>query len=281
MITLDFELGWGAIENGLWEYRENSGVYDNLRSVMPQLLDLLVELEIPVTWATVGGMVDKTVYKNLDHLPMPIREVTKNTLKKARASSFDGRDLVELVERTPGQRIASHSYSHVRFSYPGVTSSFIESEMENCSRLWKEQGNIMDTFVFPQNHEGYFDVLHRHGIHKVRGAEISRQRNILKKVWTNALKPPPLSSDSIHNGLKVSTGSIFFKTPPKQWYRLGLLELQIRRGLQLAINRHGMFHIYLHPFNLAESKDLLSSFIDLLKYLSKKRDYGLLDIIPF
>ena len=30
-ISLDFELGWRAVETGLWEKRETQGVYDNMR----------------------------------------------------------------------------------------------------------------------------------------------------------------------------------------------------------------------------------------------------------
>lgn len=281
-ITFDFELGWGAIENGVWRVRESRGVYDNLRAIIPKILRLLTEYEIPITWATVAGMIDPNVRDNLEHLPGQIRETTMDSLKHGRESTFDARDLIDLVLATRYQKLASHSYSHVRFTHPGVNEHFIKSEMALCADVWKQKGQDVDTFVFPQNQEGFYGVLSNHGIVKARGAEkTSQPRSLIGRVWDNLSRPPPVSYSKMKNGVELQTGSLLYKASPGMEVRLPLLDWQLSRGLSSASATGGTFHIYNHPFNLSESERMYNAYKKMLIRLVGKRDRGELEFLIF
>lgn len=282
VITFDFELGWGALENGRWREREKAGVYEGLRQVLPQLVRELVRLNVPATWAVVGGMMDPEVADKLEHLPIELRRVTARALKDANRSTFYGSDLVSMVEGKTGQYFAHHSYSHVRFSFPGLDSRFVEAEMERSADIWAvRKWPASTTFVYPQNHEGYQSALFAAGIRKVRGSELAQNRTLLQKVMRNTVRVPQLSEVSFSGGVESHTGSLFFKVPPNSSVRLAMLKQQARRLLNRAVLKQGTAHVYLHPFNLAESEELFEAFLVFLRLADRLRAQKKLEIVPF
>lgn len=280
VLTFDLELGWGALENGLWRAREHQGVYQQLRLTFPRLLSALRELEIPATWAAVGGMLDRRAEDSLDHLPSPLRELTWRALSEGKESTFDGRVLAEMVQAEALQRLASHSYSHVRFSYPGLSEEMVTADLALATSAFKRIGQTIDTFVFPQNHEGYYASLRRSGIIKARGDEYqSKVPNRMGRAWHNTVMPPPLSSACQRDGVLLESGSLFFNARTSG--RLALLRIQVLRGLSVARRKAGTLHVYTHPFNLAESPKVFESFCDLLRLVVKERDRGHLTVDRF
>lgn len=282
VFTFDFELGWGAIENGLWARRERAGVYRRLRPLLVRLLAHLRALEIPATWATVAGMLDPEAGDKLDHLPGPLKALTLKALEEARAGTFDGRDLAELVVDTPGQKMASHGFSHVRFQYPGVSERTVEAELQACGAVWSRHGLQVRTFVFPQNQEGYYSLLFRFGMTKARGSQDrGRKPGRVRRVWRNVVGTPPLSEAYTRDGVSLETGSLLYKVAPDQEWRLPLLEARMRRGVRAAERSGGVLHVYTHPFNLAASERLFESYTRMLEAAARLRDGGRGEILVF
>ena len=227
-------------------------------------------------------MLDPNAIKRMDHLPIELQNKTLMALESSKSTTFNGRDLFDLIQGTPLQSFASHGYSHMRFSYPGVTSEVVDRELKLCSNIWSDNDLSTEVFIFPQNHEGFFDQLHHNGIKKVRGAEYGNtNRSLVKRVVSKVIMPPPLSKDSKINNVELSTGSLFYNAPLGSKAYAYLLNLQFSRGLKQACRQGGVFHLYNHPFNLSESPDLFSSYCNMLKNIARKRDSGKLEIISF
>lgn len=284
ILSLDFELGWGSIENGLWKPRETKGVYEKLRSVLPVFLRELDALEIPVTWAFVGAMLDDPEQRTFDHLPQDIKNKTLSFVKQAKSNTTDARDLFDMIlDSRTKHALGSHTYSHVRFDYPGLDEEFIRNEMEQFERISKNYGVTTDSLVFPQNIEGFHEQLRQLSYQSVRTPPNKLpSKNKMLHLISSAITPPPLSIiHKMDNGLSKHSGSMFFNSGAKRMHRLPFILKQALSGLNHAIKRDGIIHIWIHPFNLAESPLLLSSLLSVLKQVSKKRDEGLIQVSTF
>lgn len=282
-ISFDFELGWGAIENGLWKVREANGVYRGLRSILPRLLKQLEVMEVPVAWATVGAMIDAPKRRDFDHLPESLRDVVRSAVRTGEVGTFDGRDLFELVEHSNGgHQVAGHSYSHTRFSFPGVDGRFVTEEMERSGRAFFSWSEHPSFFVFPVNHEGFYEVLRDASYRSVRGAPAfpsgSPPEGGLQKVLRMLADVPPMSRENTVSGMRRITGSMFFKSAGGRPYALPLPYLRARRGLDFAIRNNQVLHIWIHPFNFSEVNMLFALFIRFLKAACRARDAGKLEI---
>jgi len=279
-LSFDFELGWGALESGEWKSRELKGVYTKLRPTIKELLSIFRETEISATWATVAGMIDKNSLDHLDHLPDSLRDITYYFLSNSKSSSFYGLDVFDMVAVDNLHSIASHSYSHLRFSYPGVTNKIVDTDLKLSNSIFMNNDISVDTFVFPQNIEGYYDELKINGIFKARGDEYcNRNPNKLRRIYMNTVLQPPLSQNDIVKGVFRKSGSLFYSSTSR--FRVKLIEMQAMRGVNNACSSSGEFHIYLHPFNLSESDYLFSSFKSFLYYVARLRDSGKLEIVKF
>ena len=125
IISLDFEIGWGDVTNGVWRRREANGVFPKLRSVLPEILQAMDDYEIPVSWATVGAMFEQPGKRDFAHLKDNQAEIVSDALSTSKESTFDGRDLFEQVLNSKQKHaIACHSYSHVPFDYEGFAVSY-------------------------------------------------------------------------------------------------------------------------------------------------------------
>lgn len=283
IITFDFELGWGAINNGKWMQREKSGVYSRLRTILPKLLGVFKDLEIYSTWGIVGCMCEAPGQQDLMHLDFEMKSRILTAQKQAKQETFDGRDLIEHLNSSSKYcSFCSHSYSHTRVDELASNDKAFEREIilfENAM----EGMTYEKKFIFPQNIEGGFNVLEYLGYHKVRGAEVYQNDNkhLFKKFRNHVLLSPRLSeSIQVTPYLVKETGSIFYNARNSKWRR-SLVQYRCWRGLKNILRFGGKLHIYNHPFNLAEDKYLYKSYIKLLNNIARFRDKGLLQIDKF
>ena len=284
ILSLDFELGWGAIENGLWKTREKRGVYKKLRSVLPVFLSALDTFELPVTWAFVGAMLEGPDKRKLDHLPLDIKKLTTSFLQSAENTTSDARDLFDQILSTKTKHaLSSHTYSHVRFDYMGLDASIIDTEMLAFDNVCKNYGVKTSSLVFPQNIEGFHKELKQLGYQSVRTApERNKPRSKIVHLIASVISPPPLSNtNKMDNGLFRYSGSMFYNTGARRIHRLPFVYKQALSGINHAIKNDGVIHIWVHPFNLAESPMLLPSLINVMKHVSKKREKGLIQVATF
>lgn len=284
ILSLDFELGWGTIESGLWKTREKKGVYKRLRSVLPVFLSALDALEFPVTWAFVGAMIEEPNKRKLDHLPLDIKNLTTSFSQSAESSTTDARDLFDRIIGVKTKHfLSSHTYSHVRFDYAGLDTSIIDTEMLLFDNVCINYGVKTNSLVFPQNIEGFHTQLRQLGYQSVRTApERNKPMSKIVHLISSTTAPPPLSKmNKMDNGLVRHSGSMFYNTGARRIYRLPFVYKQALSGIKHAIKNDGVIHMWIHPFNLSESPMLLPSLINVMKYVSEKREKGLIQVATF
>ncbi len=280
ILSFDFEIGWGDISNPRWRQREKAGVYKRLRKVLPVILNEMDELEISGTWATVGAMFDNPNARNFSHLPTDVQQQIEISLGEAEPESFDGRDLFEaVIERHCRHHIASHTYSHVPFTLDGVSGEMVRQDLAAFNATLNGFGLATDRFVFPENREKFSDIVSSCGFEKARVAapEFSKTR-MINLAATAILAPPCVSETRENCGLIRHTGSLLFHDAGKSWRRK-LLKHRIGSGLNEAMRKKKCLHVWSHPFNFAESEDLLNAFLNTLRKIARARDSGKIEIV--
>ena len=151
-VSLDFELGWGSIETGMWRSRQARGIYTDLRQRMSAFLTFLDDREIPLTFAMVGAASQTPGSQNFDHLPDDARAAADAFVREADAKTQDGRDLLDkLLKMKTAQDIGSHSYSHTRFNWPGYTATDKEEDTKRSREALAGSGVDAHSFVYPLN----------------------------------------------------------------------------------------------------------------------------------
>lgn len=285
IVSLDFELGWGVIEDGQWRPRERDGVYTSLRSVLRRFLNELDAMEVPMTWATVGSMVAPRRDGEFSHLPQTIQRSIEGFLAEADPTTSDGRDLFEMVlGASAGHQIASHSYSHTRFTWPGYSVQAKTADVELSKEAFSPYGIEPDIFVFPINHSTNFEPLASAGFRVARvnpvESRFSANRWLNKLYYRTVAAPPPVAERRNEQGVIEHSGSMLFMWPG------GSLSAARRRfvnhrayvGLDRAVASGDTHHIWLHPFDLSQTTGLMD---DLLAFLAKAasfRDRGQLHV---
>ncbi len=279
ILSFDFEIGWGDVTNERWKKRERNGVYKKLRKVLPEILSTMDEYEFPATWATVGAMFDHPKNRDFSHLPTKAKDLVNSVLKAAKPDSFDGRDLFEsVIGSKTSHLIASHSYSHVPFTYEGVNNRVIFEDMTRFNSVAKDFNIFANRFVFPENREAHYEALAQTGYTKARVAADNTFRNrYLYRASTMLLAPPSGREEDGPNGITRQFGSMLFNDAGKS-HRVPLLNRRVSLGLKQLDRRGGTLHIWAHPFNFAESNALKASFIDTIKTIAQKRDQGSLTV---
>lgn len=280
-ISLDFELGWGAIESRLWKSREKRGVYRDLRNVLPRFVARLDALEIPLTWATVGAMVSRPTVADFDHLPATTKGDTLAFLRDADEATRDARDLLDTIlgARTT-QDIGSHTFSHTRWSLDDYGRTAKTDEMTKAKRALANYDVRPASFVYPLNHFRDLDVIAESGFSIARTAP--RRPTTRPGKFLEMLKgySPSSRIELQPNGLMTETGSLFYAWGTRRdWpLRRQAIIRQVHRGLKLATQSDHALHLWLHPFNLVETRNLYDDSIALLNKAAHLRDRGQIQI---
>ena len=274
-ISMDFELGWGAIETGLWRLRQFKGVYEELRPVLRDFCDFLEERQLALTWATVGAAIDEPRQRDFEHLPTDAQAAVLSFQKNADEKTTDARDLLDMLSGLKTcQDIGSHSYSHTRFNWPGYDAHARERDVRLSLECLRVRECDPVSFVYPLNIVDDHTVANRGGVKLVRlppGVAGSR----LGKLVERSVKAPPAARfDSPGGNLPaMETGSALFAWPvrPDAPLRRMLTNRHATLGLNAATKQDGHdLHIWLHPFNLVEVPHLAG---DLRAFLSRAAEY--------
>lgn len=270
-LSLDFELIWGTQDLfGPAGFRE-ACLFERQR-IIDDLLSLLDEFEIPATWCIVGHLfLDSCDGKHKD-LKRPTHSWLRGDWfehdrggREDDQSVFLGKSLVEkILACSTKQEVGFHSFSHVIWGDPGCSREVAESEMKACleASAWTESPAV--SFVFPRNRTGYLDVLVANGIRVFRGPgprwyERDENPGVLGRLVhllevTAATAPPTVLPEATPEGLVNLPGSMIY-LPAHGIRGLIPVERRVRRalkGLEDAVDRRRVFHLWFHPTNLAD-----------------------------
>jgi len=181
VLSLDFELHWGVFDvlapDG--PYRPN---LLGARRAVPAMLDVFAERGVAATWATVGLLMARSRAEAMRLSPSP---ALRPAYRDPRLSAYgvpvgEGEEddplhyapsLVRRIADTPGQELATHSFSHFYCQEPGQTRAAFAADLAAAVEAARPYGVPMRSFVFPRNQHNpeYDGVLREAGIVAFRG----------------------------------------------------------------------------------------------------------------
>jgi peptidoglycan/xylan/chitin deacetylase (PgdA/CDA1 family) len=277
VVSFDFELHWGVRDH----MRPDGPYLQNLlgsRVVIPRLLKLFESHEIAATWAIVGFLFASS-RKDLARfrpavLPAyrdpaldPYAEPTGNTEQED--PLHYAASVVEQIRQSPGQEIATHTFSHYYCLEPGQTLEAFKADLRSAVGIAAERGLELRSIVFPRNqvNPAYAGALVEAGIRCYRGSEHGwMYRAIPQSQRIPALRAARLADSYFGlpgrqivnwadvpeaDGLCNVRGSRFLRPYQARWGALEKLRLRrITAEMKMAAENHGIYHLWLHPHNL-------------------------------
>lgn len=177
VVSLDFELFWGVSHSQtVASYGRNvQGEWE----AVPRLLALFRRYGIKVSWATVGMAMCRNYREWRDirpsvlpgYLRKQISPYTLDNLVREHPNLFFARPLVEQILATPGQELATHTYSHFYCNEPGATPEQFAADLVCARAKAAEFGVHCRSLVLPRNQivEKFLSILPDAGIQVYRG----------------------------------------------------------------------------------------------------------------
>ncbi len=301
-LTFDTELIWGSIDRGTPAQFERR--YPDVRGAIAGIVRLLQTYEVSATWAVVGHLFlercqrdeSGTAHPSLIS-PAPDAAAARwcqadPGTSRGRDPLFYGNDILDLLAagRTV-QEIGCHSFFHVPYDDPAMTTDVVRSDLAECKRAAAARGIKLTSFVFPRNEEAHHEALRAEGFTAFRGADptwhaaIGSTAGRLAHLVDQAMAiPPPVSvPKQTLPGLWNIPGSMLLlhTSGVRRAVPLGARVAKARAGLRKAERDGGVFHLWTHPFNIAsDSAFMLEALERILREAALMRDRGVLDIEP-
>lgn len=277
VFSADFELAWA------WRFSKR-GVDPLLmarreREHFPLILNKLNELQIPITWGTVGHLfLDSCECKNgKAHYDMPRPDYFENEFwRYSKGDWYDidpcgnykdnpefyAPDLVEDILKSAVQHeLGSHSFSHIDCSDKNAKPELVQAELEATTEAMKRFGITPVSFIYPGHTYGNFDAVKRAGYKVVR-------------YKTNDNKEAGFP-ETLPNGLRAIHDSLSFDLHEQGWDHSFVL-WKMKRYIDRAIKEKAVVHFWFHPS--VPLNDIHGHFFPLLRYVSECREQGKLEV---
>ena len=301
IVSLDFELFWGMLDCSTLEaYQDN--VLGG-RKAIPRLLRLFESYGIHATWATVGFLFAENKeellrfapessllpsYDNQKVCPYPWLEAIGEDEESA--PCFFAPSLVKLVARTPGQELASHTFSHYYCREGGQSAAQFAADMACAKAIAEEKGYTLSSVILPRNQcePEYTQVLRELGFAAYRDEENDwihekiKFRPLLRLLRLADVYLPLTGLGGYvpknENGIWNLVGSRMYKPILKPLAFLEPLKLyRIKRQMLHAAKNNLTFHLWWHPHNIGiRTEEHLSQLREIFDYYLKlKTRYGM------
>jgi hypothetical protein len=287
VISIDTEQIWGHLD--LYNEQEFEARFHNTREIHDRLLALLSREGIAATWTVVGMMAlpgsDGPVDARLAGLPLwwthRVRAGNEATRPLFYARSF--------VERLRSNRIRQDvgmhgGISHLIWGDPRVDAAIAARELRGGMEVLQAMGIRPTSFVYPRDLDRHHAVLRSGGIRCFRGrAPIASEQFGYSKFGAlvrateevRKLVPPPVWPVEFLPGLWNLPASMSIYCLGAARCRFVPARLRVERtkvGLQAASAQRGVFHLAMHPENLAESDFAFSVFEAMVHEICRWRD---------
>ncbi len=276
-VSLDFELYYGVSDLvGLDRFRPR---LDGARRATPRLLELFERYGVRATWATVGLLFAESGDDALRSSPARfLPDYRDKALSNYRLLGDIGESegetpwllassLIKNIRRTPGQEVATHTFSHFYALEPGASLESFEADLWAAVRIAERRGLRLDSIVFPRNQYGpeHLEICRRIGLSAFRGnppqwmhrpANASQESRLRRATrLMDAHLPWPGSNlyrpeDLLHpSGLANVAASRFLRPADAAGALPALLERRIRGELERAAGSGRLYHLWWHPHN--------------------------------
>jgi hypothetical protein len=301
VLSLDFELRWGVHDvcgMNPNAYREN---LEAEREVIPELLTMFHSHEIRATWAAVGAIGCSNWTEYFARAPAPPRYVDPVFAVKSAYAEMDpdGRlhfapELMQQILGTPGQRLGTHTFSHLFLRERGVTAHDAAADLAaahalHCTRF----GSSPMSLVFPRNQPAFIEVVRASSVQIWRGnaaawyyeCEDSEHSGPLPRALKLLDAFNPFTKRAAPVEADMNRASLFLRLnlPPFAWAAHVL-----RIKAQLDRLRPGeVFHLWFHPHNVGKKiKYRLARVEQIVGMIAERQSAGRLrsasmeDLIP-
>ena len=309
VISLDFELHWGMFDKvRIGEYGDH---YRGVVKVLPEMLATFTEHDIHATWATVGMLMADSKHELTRLLP---RESLRPRYNDNRISAYHHIDaahigdsekddpyhfapsLVREIVRTPGQELASHTFSHY-YCVDGANNhpSVFETDLALQSHIMHKFDTHPSSIVFPRNQVTDAAIVScaKYGITAYRGTEQhrmyqprrdDRQSFVLRgmRLLDAYVNLSGHNTTPLHHTATAGPHNIpasRFLRPYSR--RLRMLEhrrlRRIKDSMTYAAKHNEIFHLWWHPHNFGtHRKENMSNLHDLIAHYNiLKETYGM------
>ena len=162
VISLDFELMWGVRDHRSVENYGDAVLGG--REAIAHMLSRFQEAGIKATWATVGLLFAKNRSEMLEFAPdcrpayananlSPYADIENRLIgENEDTDPFNfGASLIERIANTPGQEIATHTYSHYYCLEAGATVESFEADLTSAHAIAAKCGHNLQSIIFPRN----------------------------------------------------------------------------------------------------------------------------------
>jgi peptidoglycan/xylan/chitin deacetylase (PgdA/CDA1 family) len=275
VISLDFEQHWGMRD--LHTVERSRAALLGARAAVPALLALFTEFDVRATWATVGLLFFESRAEMLNALPASRPSYATAGLspyadlgdvgESERDDPFHfAPSLIRRIADTPGQEIATHTFSHYYCCEPGQTVDQFRADLDAACRVARRRiGRAPESIVFPRNQmtPAHLTVCRDVGLLAHRGnpdhwAYAATRRDVAQSPARRALRLAdayvPLTGR--HSGPMGGGAALPVDVPASRYLRpygraLRALEpLRLRRitaELETAAADRRVFHLWWHP----------------------------------
>jgi peptidoglycan/xylan/chitin deacetylase (PgdA/CDA1 family) len=278
VISLDFELHWGVHDSRTLEsYGRN---LLGVRNAVPAMLDLFAEFGIHATWATVGFLFHETRAELLRNLPAIKPEYEDPTLSPYSLIKHIGENeasdpyhfapsLIRRICQSPGQEIASHTYSHFFCMERGAEMAAFAEDLLAARRVAEQSAIPLRSVAFPRNQYTYahLAICRQLGFCAYRGNAASalyrsRTKREAKGWMLRGAKFAdayvPFSGRNISRGIPASPtapamipASRFLRPYHPALRSLDQVRFfRITSGMAAAARAGNIYHLWWHPHNV-------------------------------
>ena len=291
VISIDLEMRWGMHDRLGLDFSAYRTNLEGGRSAISGILKELTGRRLKATWAAVGALACSGWDEYFRRAPATPGYLDRNLAVNPRYAELDPRgDLhfapaeLELIARSGGQELGTHTFSHIYLREPGVTGADFAADLDAVNEVWREKFESSPTsLVFPRNQCNFLDVVAAKGIKCWRGNPKSWYHNRVDAESNGPLSRAlryldahvPLSRVAEAPEGPMCRASIFvrFNLPEALW------RLHVNRivGELDSMIEGANLHIWFHEHNLgADPRRAFSRLSELCDYIQSRRETGLI-----
>ena len=298
VISLDFELQWGAQGRLLQHYRAN---LLGVRQAIPAILSVFSDFKIHATWAAVGFLFFESRDQFLRNLPHRRPEYKDKDLDPYELLDQLGKNetedplhfapsLIRRIRDTEGQEIGTHTFSHYSVFAEGCSHESFRDDIRAALRAGALLNTNIRSIVFPFNQitQDHLRICAEEGLTTYRGLEfdpyVAAGNHPLDRAKRLADSYVNLSGSGC--GLpSILEGCELVSVPQSRFLRpyshalsfMDKLQLQrITKSMTLAAQNGVIFHLWWHPHNFGVNIERNIQFLRSIceHYLLLSRRYG-------
>jgi peptidoglycan/xylan/chitin deacetylase (PgdA/CDA1 family) len=280
---------WGYFD--LLDERRFDDRFPGAVPIHDRILNLLIDSNMSATWAVVGGLALADSRGADDPRVAGLAQTWRQRIRagdECSAELWYARRFIErLRDARPTQDIGLHGgLTHLPWGLPTTDIGQARWELTSGAAALAELGIQPRSFVFPRDLEAHHTLLREAGVGCYRGrAPIWSERfgystlgSCLRAAEEIAsLAPPVVWPAETLPGLWNVPASMALYSMARGRARVVPLRRRrerVRLGLEQASRCRGIFHLTLHPENLAESAEAFPMFETIVGELVEWRDRG-------